>query len=56
MMDDEGFEPIADTLACPPIQIDDRTTPDSIEAELRERLEALLASHTWSRPLRGGAT
>ncbi|APG09884.1 hypothetical protein BKD09_16250 [Bradyrhizobium japonicum] len=50
MMDDEGFEPIADTLACPPIQIDDRTTPDSIEAELRERLEALLASHNGLEP------
>jgi hypothetical protein len=50
MEEDEGFDPIIDILSRPPIQIDDRTTPDSIKAELRERLEALLASHNGLEP------
>lgn len=36
---------ITETLSRPPLRVDDSTTPGSLQAELSERLEALLASH-----------
>lgn len=48
--DDDGFDPIGEALGRPPLRIDDSTTPDSLEVELQERLEALLASHNGMEP------
>lgn len=49
-VDDDGFDPVTEALGRPPLRIDDSTTPDSLEAELQERLEALLASHNGMEP------
>jgi hypothetical protein len=48
--EDDGFDPVTEALGRPPIRIDDQTTPETIEAEMRERLEALLASHNGTEP------
>lgn len=52
--DDDGFDPIGEALGRPPLRIDDSTTPDSLEVELQERLEALLASHNGMEPTLDG--
>ncbi|WP_461319677.1 hypothetical protein [Bradyrhizobium barranii] len=49
-MDDEGFDSGGEALSRPPLRIDDSTTPESLEVELQERLEALLASHNGLEP------
>ncbi len=49
-MDDDTFNPTVEALRRPPIRIDDETTPEMIEAEIRERLQALLAAHNGLEP------
>jgi hypothetical protein len=49
-VDDDGFDPVGEALGRRPLRIDDSTTPESLEVELRERLEALLASHNGMEP------
>ena len=49
-MDDDSFDPVTETLDRPPLRVDDSTTPESLEPELRERLEALLAVHNDLKP------
>ncbi len=41
---------ISETLSRPPLRVADETTSDSLQSELGERLEALLASHNGLEP------
>ena len=45
---------IAETLSRPPLRIADDTSPESLQTELGERLEALLASHNGLEPTAEG--
>ncbi|MET3997250.1 hypothetical protein ABID65_008930 [Bradyrhizobium sp. S3.9.2] len=48
--DDDGFDPVGEALSRSPIRVDDSTTPESLELELQERLDALLAHHNGLEP------
>lgn len=49
-VEDDGFDSVGEALGRPPLRVDDSTTPESLELELQERLEALLASHNGMEP------